>query len=148
MNTSVLGFDRVLNNLNSAIDNSYQSLDKAVFDAAWFLQESIKEDDLMPFLTGSYKRSFHVGGHENEVDDFDPSGDFAKYGRIYSTIPEGEKTRDFIDYNIGTSNAFAGTLEFEGTANWPPGLIRRVFEEKKNFLEQYIGEQYKRYMKL
>lgn len=85
---------------------------------------------LAPFLSGTLRRSLHIGSHTNETPEFRPGSDI---GGSYSDIRGSESTRNSAEVAGGTNLVYAATQEFgRPEANIrPQAYLRPAYDRKK-----------------
>lgn len=96
---------------------------KAVVSGGWILLNRMKQ--LAPYLTGTLKRSLHIGGHTNLAAGFNPS-------EGYSDIGGEVITADRVGIETGTNLVYAAIQEFGGTihAKDKPYLVFKTKDGK------------------
>lgn len=98
-----------LNRLGSNLSGNMMV--KAVVSGAWILSARMKQ--LAPYLTGTLRRSLHIGGHTSLAAGFNPS-------EGYSDIGGEVITADRVGVETGTNLVYAGVQEFGGIIHAKP----------------------------
>lgn len=62
-------------------------------------------------ITGSLRRSIHIGGETDMTPDFSPSEDSTAYGAEYSDIGIAEATATEVAVQLGTNLSYAPSQE-------------------------------------
>ena len=97
---------RSFSKLGSSVVGTAQQMKTAVLAGAMLLRNRAAE--LAPYLTGTLRRSIHVGGHGNLTPGFSP-------GQEYSDIGGEIISEDGVQMEVGTNLIYAGVQEFGAT---------------------------------
>lgn len=103
--------------------------------------------ELARFLTGTYRRSIHVGGHTDLTPDFGQGP--GEGGVEFHDIGRGEVEDDYAEAIVGTDVPYGPRLEYGFTGrdslgryyNQPgDGAGRQAFDETRDDVVKEIGE--------
>ena len=120
----------------------------AVISGAMLLRNAAAQK--APFITGTLKRSIHIGGHTKEpgsTEPFTPGQDKAQHGAEYSDIGGEFISSSVVQVEVGTNLVYAPRIEygFSGkdklgrTYNQPPHpYLRTAFDQEKDNVAREI----------
>lgn len=105
-----------------------QNLEAAVVAGALEIMNAAKRK--APYITGTLRRSIHIGGYTDKSPDFDPSGDLAKHGGRYNDIKGNKAERDKVEVHVGTDLEYAPPVEFGTGRRVAKPYLRPAFDEE------------------
>lgn len=78
-----------------------------------------------PYVTGTLRRSIHIGGHEDLAEDFRPNERLSGA----EPVPKPEKTRKGVTAYTGTDLEYARAVEEGARGRRPQPYLRSTAEE-------------------
>lgn len=127
----LIGTSNVLSALGR-LENAVQekALRLALIAGALPIQNEAKV--LVPKITRTLARSIHIGGATGQSPGFNPSGDLAKYGRVYSDIGGLKVEANKGEVRIGTNLEYGPLVEYGIGRRTAKPYLRPAFDTKKD----------------
>jgi HK97 gp10 family phage protein len=122
----VLGLDKLDKRLKAmAKEASGEQIEAALVVGGLVIMSRAKE--LAPVLSGTLRRSIHIGGYTDKSPDFGSSPNGAEYDDIGGNVGEGTQARILI----GTNIEYGAAVEFGTGRQRPKPYLRPAFDQEK-----------------
>ncbi len=112
----------------------HQGKRNAVIAGALLVANAAKR--LAHIITGTLRRSIHVGGAADNTHDFKPGSDIGEY----SELDKPEEDKNTITALVGTNLDYAREEEFGGGNRLPHPFLRPALDENHNEIAKEMQE--------
>lgn len=131
----IVGLDKLDRRLKAmAKEASGKQIEAALVTGGLVIMSRAKE--LAPFLSGTLRRSIHVGGHTDKAGGFGSSPNGTDYGDIGGNVAQGTKS----EVRIGTNIEYGPAVEFGTGRQRPQPYLRPAFDQEKQAALNDVAE--------
>lgn len=136
MHLTLSGDDKIVRKLRAMSEAAKgEMLERGLIAAALLVVNDAKRN--APYLSGTLRRSLHIGGHTDLSPDFEPIREVADLiPGATPTLPPPRKLPGYVTVYVGTNLEYARWVEFGTTRMAAQPFLRPAIDENRSRVEE------------